>query len=1010
MVNGGLNRYASMYAGAMAGMVLSTGHVVATRLYPSAVFGTYPLLLAALAGLMLAGVALSIPRTLPPLLNRLLGPASVILPPILIVLLGEASAEYAFISGEYSVLNFVYLLLMQFVLVTLPLLLLGRAARMAQGRVDTAVFLGAAGLMLGVHAWMMTGMDVRLVFGIGAVLSFAGLLFTPTAESPTMDPAPASTQSEPPQAAESKAQSAHRKDRRGGKGARPASKPAPRAAAALALRAEAMALILLPLAASFFLGGQRLLEWGMPLKQTVTLLVPSLLIMIALGIPAGRVLQRRGGLLPGLAVLAALALSLTAGVWRIEGSIFAEVYTAYFGGTSSGVLLFETALWSILLPAFLAAAARAFFSVGNRGARTTDLLFLAGASAGLVAVVLFPEFVTATWTSAAAALFIGASLASYLRAGAWRIPAAAGAGILLMAALPILLTHTDGIRTLTPPERLQIRAEKFYPSGRISFLQSRDYDDPFHAALFNITTPMTADSRSVHNALYRFGHIPMLAHTHPSSVLLLGYGSGKVLEAVKKHKPARIVCVEPLDAYIWYADSTANREIRRSVARALPRHTERPAAYVARGGELFDVIISAEPFATPFPTLDIFSTAHYGRISARLRDDGVFAQWVPIASVSSAGLRSIAAAMRAVFPHCEMWLANADPENAMACFLGRKRAPSSALPPPSRFAALNSDETTAYHLRSIALSTPEELASNLGMTADGLARFAGDAAPLTAYAPGISSEAEQGSSDRWRNTFDLFAERSAPTTLLAALPDDSARARAEALFADRPAVLRAASSIAIGDDTTATRTLYDLVRAHPYNNEAWLLLGDVLTRRAGMFITQGNPDQAIPMLSRVIASVPLNTAVLRYLMIAAMQKNDKPTAADCIEGIKKLNGRHAGYRDNQATMRARQGEVNDALLLYENAITTDPSNEEFYCNMASLQYQGGRVWEAIRILDNAIAKAYYPAKAWYLKGAMYTERGKFDLAREAYEGYLRAALPTDPRRAEVEQSLAAMPK
>ena len=52
-------------------------------------------------------------------------------------------------------------------------------------------------------------------------------------------------------------------------------------------------------------------------------------------------------------------------------------------------------------------------------------------------------------------------------------------------------------------------------------------------------------------------------------------------------------------------------------------------------------------------------------------------------------------------------------------------------------------------------------------------------------------------------------------------------------------------------------------------------------------------------------------------------------------------------------------------------------------------------------LDQATEAAYYPAKAWYLRGMFYAEQGQIRYARESYEGYLKAASPLDPYREEV---------
>ena len=110
---------------------------------------------------------------------------------------------------------------------------------------------------------------------------------------------------------------------------------------------------------------------------------------------------------------------------------------------------------------------------------------------------------------------------------------------------------------------------------------------------------------------------------------------------------------------------------------------------------------------------------------------------------------------------------------------------------------------------------------------------------------------------------------------------------------------------------------------------------------------------ALTLITRSLQLMPVNTYLLRLLMIASFNVGDREASGLSIDGLKKLDPSHAGFRDNQATIRAREGATDDALLLYENAITLDQSNEEFYCNMASFHYSQNRVWEAVRVLDQA---------------------------------------------------------
>jgi tetratricopeptide (TPR) repeat protein len=498
-------------------------------------------------------------------------------------------------------------------------------------------------------------------------------------------------------------------------------------------------------------------------------------------------------------------------------------------------------------------------------------------------------------------------------------------------------------------------------------------------------------------------------HPNPQSVLVLGYGTGAAIEAAKAYAPSRIVCVDAQRALAGFTDSTARRHYMKSFTDGVEMHVERPAAYAARSADRYDVIISPEPFATPFKTRDLFSPVYYRSIEALLTQGGVFAQWVPVTSVTRDDMRRIIASVASAFSDVQLWLAHADVENAMLCIAASNAPVTAARMNRAGFAALQKNPDMAFQLRGIGLASWDHVLSDYCMDKSAALKFASDASPPSRFSLSLHATDDPSSPERWKRVFELFTMRTPPRHLLAAA-DDSLRMRAAAIYNDRLTVLRASASVAMGDDTTATRALFNANQQHPWNMEVNLALADILLRKATQFVGGGQQRQAMPLLAEVMKLAPLNTAVLRLMMIASMQLGDKITSGECIEGLKRLNPRHAGYRDNQATLRAQSGSLNDALLLYENAITIDPTNEDFYCNMASAQFNAGRAWEAIRILDRASEKAYYPAKAYALKGNFYLDRRRNDLAKEAYLGYLRVAMPDDPLRQNVLGALEQLNK
>jgi tetratricopeptide (TPR) repeat protein len=448
------------------------------------------------------------------------------------------------------------------------------------------------------------------------------------------------------------------------------------------------------------------------------------------------------------------------------------------------------------------------------------------------------------------------------------------------------------------------------------------------------------------------------------------------------------------------SQATAKTARPRPWLRDVRFHNERVEAYLARSDETADVIVSAEPLAEAGTAPVLLTTEWFTAIANHLAPDGIFAQWLPVAHLDLNAMRPVFATVLKVFPHAEIWITSPDPENAMVGILASKSPFTPDRPSRSKLESLlSSSQETRDHLRRIELGSWPSLLSAYGGDAAVLRKLAQNAAPYGSF-DHIPRRGIDALQETLLDVNTLLTERSAPRRLTADL-SDSLRAVTAALFDQRPLVMRAKTAVLVGDDSSAVRLLTEIVESTPANEEASRVLGDILLRQAAGYVGAEQYGPALQLITRALTLMPVNTYLLRLLMISAFHVGDREASGLAIDGIRRLDPSHAGFRDNQATIRAQQGATDDALLLYENAITLDQTNEEFYCNMASFHYSQGRIWEAIRVLDQATKRAYYPAKPYYLKGLFYAEQGRIALALEAYESYLRVASPLDPHRAEV---------
>jgi tetratricopeptide (TPR) repeat protein len=316
------------------------------------------------------------------------------------------------------------------------------------------------------------------------------------------------------------------------------------------------------------------------------------------------------------------------------------------------------------------------------------------------------------------------------------------------------------------------------------------------------------------------------------------------------------------------------------------------------------------------------------------------------------------------------------------------------------------DASIRFHLQQIQLDNYALVAACYATDAKGVHALTADAAPFSIF-DGLQPLHNRATQDVMTDVDRLLSARTAPERVLVGA-SDSVRTLAGQILAARPAVLRARVSVLNGIDSNAVLLLSGPLRAAPLNGEVRRVFGDVLLRQAAGYVGSGSYPTAVALLNTALQLLPLNTYMLRLYMIASFNIGDREASALAIDGIKNIDPSHAGFRDNQATIRARQGGTDDALLLYETAITLDPRNEEFYCNMASFHYSQKRGWEAIRVLDQAAIAAYYPAKALYLRGMFYGEQGRPKFEKESFEKYLDVATPLDPNRTDVEKRLERM--
>jgi spermidine synthase len=273
-------------------------------------------------------------------------------------------------------------------------------------------------------------------------------------------------------------------------------------------------------------------------------------------------------------------------------------------------------------------------------------------------------------TASALALY-AARPAGRMSAGRARLPAFAGAAVLVLAVLtpwnPLLMAsglyvnanrlllaerNREGVRRvfLEPNELL------FYEEGLSSVVTVGREKETGNVWLAN-NGKVDASTQGDLITQLLLGHLPMLFRPNAGTALVIGYASGITTGAVTRYRaPARIDVVE-LERAVVEADRFFDEYNHR------PLEDERVHLYVndgrnhllaARDGR-YDVVVSEPPNPWISGVANLFTREFFELGHRKLSDGGVWSQWIQIYGMAPADLRSLLATFTEVYDHVRVF-------------------------------------------------------------------------------------------------------------------------------------------------------------------------------------------------------------------------------------------------------------------------------------------------------------------------------------------------------------------
>ena len=363
--------------------------------------------------------------------------------------------------------------------------------------------------------------------------------------------------------------------------------------------------------------------------------------------------------------------------------------------------------------------------------RTLSMLAIAAAMVGVLAVVL------------------GSNVSRKLR---WAV-----CPLGLVVVTVALLTPSDRLARLL----LTTRGGGdliFYKEGRggtVSVAQQQSGDHVFRR-LYIQGVSNSGDAMPSLRYMRLQGLLPLLIHRgEPKSALVIGFGTGITAGSLLRYPGLeRRVCVELLPPVVRAGDLFPENYHANSDPRLIIRIAD-GRQDLLRSTERYDLITLEAPPPSAESVANLYSTDLYRLAGRRLEQNGLFAQWLPLATQNDDDTRSLVRSFIDVFPYATLWTTELHEMLLIGSYSPIE------LDPKTIAARLNQNSVTRA-LSAVGISSPEALLATWITDRTGLGRYSADARPVTDNDPRIEYAAWVRPNEITRTLPDLLELRTDP--------------------------------------------------------------------------------------------------------------------------------------------------------------------------------------------------------------------------------------------------------
>ncbi len=155
------------------------------------------------------------------------------------------------------------------------------------------------------------------------------------------------------------------------------------------------------------------------------------------------------------------------------------------------------------------------------------------------------------------------------------------------------------------------------------------------------------------------GHLPLMLHDNPESVLHIGFGSGGTAWAVSRY-PVKEIVIAEISKSIIEKSSKYFKDVNHGVLEdeRVKVHYTDGRNFVLATDRKFDVILSDSIHPRFSGNGSLYTYDYYKLLKERLKPGGVVSQWLPYYSVTPENFKMIIKSFYEVFPNTSVWYVN----------------------------------------------------------------------------------------------------------------------------------------------------------------------------------------------------------------------------------------------------------------------------------------------------------------------------------------------------------------